>query len=114
MIQLTFFENSAGRLIAFTANGHAEYAPPGEPDILCAAVTAWATGVIGALQDEVRIPLEYRAEEGALYCRIKENEGEAHKQEEADLLFRSMRLACEQIRCTYGAEYIHITKTTCK
>lgn len=66
--------------------------------------------MIGALQDEVQVPLEYRAEEGDLYCRVEEPGVETRKLEDADLLLRSMKLACRQIQCTYGSEYIDITQ----
>lgn len=99
----------AGYLNRFVAEGHAGYAAPGEVDLICAAVTALTTGIIGALQDEVQVPLTYQAEDGLITCEVDLTSLNQTQQEAVDLLLRTLCCAAKQIQMSYGDEYLTVS-----
>lgn len=106
MIEVTFFYRPDHTFSGFRAQGHAGYAPVGETDEVCAGITALCTGTMGALQEVVKIPIDYRTEEGDLYCKVEMDPLPRRKQEDTDLLLQSLNLACRQIMLVYGREYV--------
>ena len=67
------FEREGDRLIAFSSQGHAGAADPGE-DIVCAAVSALLFSVVNTL-DEYHILIDVRlTDKGYLRCEIIEDE----------------------------------------
>lgn len=111
MITVTFRYDETGTCTGFSALGHAGYAAEGEDDILCAAITALTTGTIGSLQDLVKAPLEYLAEEGEIRCELAANRMNPKQLEESQLLFRSLELSCKQVSLTYGDRYVKVIRS---
>lgn len=72
MIHATFFRRSRD-LIGYEINGHAEYAPEGQPDIVCSAVSALAQTTVIGLNEIAHIPADWKIEKsGRLYCRVSD------------------------------------------
>lgn len=105
MIKVNLYEDRKG-LCGFLAEGHAEYAEPGETDEVCAGVTSLAGALVVSLTDLLKLELEYSFEPGRLWCEVKGIPED--KRNEADLLFKSFKLGCEQISYSYGQEYVQV------
>lgn len=110
MITVSFQKDKGQHYKAFLAQGHASYAPEGEADIICAGVTALATGLIGSLHDLLQVKISYVTEEGNIACRIEEKIEDQVLLEKIDLLFSSFSLACKQISISYGKEYLLVNE----
>lgn len=109
MISIYFEQDEKGNYSSFHALGHAEYAlREGEPDIVCAGITALLSGLITSLSDLLEIKIEYHLEEGDLFCRVLESQEEQRK--EINLLFASYEKSCEQISYSYGKKFVQIKK----
>ena len=106
MIKVNLYEDQKG-LCGFLADGHADYAEPGETDEVCAGITSLAGSLVVSLTDLLKLELfEYSLEPGRLWCKIEDIPED--KRNEADLLFKSFKLGCEQISFSYGQEYVQV------
>ena len=102
-------KNSAGAYLGFTCMGHAGYAKRHltyqEPDILCAAISAWTIGTINALQELAGEKLSVQTEEttGFLKCDV-----EGSLQEKSIFLLDTMVFSLENISREYGKQYLQV------
>lgn len=112
MIKIFFEQDPEGNYYAFQALGHADYAQrAGDPDIVCAGITALLTGLITSLDDILDLKVEYLLEEGNITCKILEDFPlEPNKQEALNLLFSSYEKSCHQIALSYGQKFVQIKR----
>lgn len=85
-----------------TVDGHAGYAEAGN-DIICAAVSALAQGLVHALQALTEDPVT---------CQISDGHMDIHYRdlsERGTLLIDSFFLAVSDIQLTYGERYVQAT-----
>lgn len=94
-------QKSAGSLLGFTYEGHAEYADYGQ-DIVCAGVTAQLMMAYNGLDSILGIPLslDMDAEGGYLSFAITSNQ--APVIEKAQVLMETLRLGLEGIKQQYN------------
>lgn len=83
-------------------NGHAGYAPAGEDDIVCAAVSVLAQSFILSIESLTDDKIGYEIENGHIEIRYKD------LSENAVLLLRSFYIAMKQIETDYGEQYLKI------
>ena len=97
MVTLTLYRQAGERYYAFELEGHAGYAEPGE-DIVCAALTALGTTLIGAVEDLLEVDCEYVAGPGLISLEVPGVGSYSEAMEEKiDLLFRAFGLGCRQV-----------------
>ncbi len=70
MIKVQVRRAPDGTIAEVKANGHAEYADPGE-DIVCAGVSALVVTALIGLEKVARHPYEGKATSGKMYCKVK-------------------------------------------
>ena len=89
----------------FYCMGHAGYARPGKPDILCAAVSALTIGTINSLEELAGEKLSVKQEEqtGFLKCEF-----EGSLQEKSVFLIESMVFNLENLSREYGKKYLQV------
>ena len=85
-----------------TVDGHAGYAKTGN-DIICAAVSALAQGLIHSLDTLTEDTIGYRLVDGHIDINYRD------LSERGKLLIDSFFLAVSDIQLTYGEEYVKIT-----
>ena len=85
--------------------GHAEYARPGEPDVVCAAISALTIGTINSLEELAgeRLSVSQDEQTGFLKCDF-----ESALQEKSNFLMESMVFSLENISREYGREYLQV------
>ncbi len=85
--------------------GHAEYARPGEPDIVCAAVSALTIGTVNSLEElageRLRVSQDQRT--GFFKCDF-----EGTLQEKSSFLMDSMVFSLENISREYGKKFLQV------
>ena len=94
-------QNNAYR--AFTCMGHAEYAKPGMPDILCAAISALTIGTINSLEELAgeKVSKTSNDETGFLRCEFQ-----SVLHEKSSFLMDSMVFSLENLSREYGKKYL--------
>lgn len=98
MITITAERPDGGMIRLFRATGHAGAGPYGQ-DIVCAAVTAITATVIGGLQENVGLTVDYTLESGLLEIRLPDSADLSDRQcEDAALLLDVLMLGCRQIQ----------------
>lgn len=85
-----------------TVDGHAGYAKTGN-DIICAAVSALAQGLIHSLTALTEDKISYHAADGHIDINYKD------LSERGNLLIDSFFIAVSDIQLTYGSDYVNIT-----
>ena len=96
MIKVGYFYNDDFKLKGFSVKGHAEYAEYGK-DIVCAAVTTHAVGVINSLDVLQKVEFEnVIAEEGHIECLVKDKDID-----KSQLLLQHFQLAISEIKREY-------------
>ena len=92
------------RIIAFTCNGHAEYAKESE-DIVCAAISVLVINTINSIEalTSTQPIVEAEQESGYIHCSFEDD-----ITEDAALLLESMILGLSQIKEQYGTKYIDV------
>lgn len=85
--------------------GHAEYARKGQPDILCAAISALTIGTVNSLEELAgeRLKTVQNEESGFLRCDF-----ESTLQEKSSFLMDSMVFSLENISREYGGKYLQV------
>ena len=85
--------------------GHAEYAKPGEPDVVCAAISALTIGTVNSLEELAgeRLSVTQDEQTGFLKCDF-----ESTLQEKSNFLMDSMVFSLENISREYGREYLQV------
>lgn len=106
MIRLSF--SNKENALSFVARGHAAYAEEGEPDILCAAISALCATVVGSLQENLKLEPEYRLEEGHLYAKQSLESLEENEKKAVELLFQTLYVGAKQISLSYGERYLKV------
>ena len=93
-----------GRIIAFTCNGHANYAKESE-DIVCAAISMLVINTINSIEalTDTKPIVETEQESGYIHCSFEED-----ITKDAALLLDSMILGLSQIKEQYGSKYIDV------
>jgi hypothetical protein len=105
MTTITICKDKDGSYKGFYCMGHADYAEPGEPDVVCAAVSALTIGTINSLEEltDEKITVTKNEEEAFLRCDI-----ESTLKENSVLLMDAMVHVLEGITEEYGEEYVQI------
>lgn len=111
MIKVSLYRDEES-IKAFECKGHADYRPSGETDEVCAGVTAIASTTVAALSDILSVELEYKFEEGYLYCKVLDMK--TADKDDVDLLFKTFKLGCDQIEYSYGSEYVKVNPEIAK
>lgn len=103
MTTVVIRRTKAQRYTGFTCMGHAEYAKPGKPDILCASISVLVINTINSLEKLAGETLQVDSDEetGYIRCRI-----ESDLQEKSILLMDSMVFGLQQLASTYGEKYL--------
>ncbi len=85
--------------------GHAEYAKPGRPDVVCAAVSALTIGTVNSLEELAGEKLTTSQDEktGFLKCDF-----ESTLQAKSNFLMDSMTFSLENISREYGQKYLQV------
>ena len=84
-----------------TVDGHAGYAETGN-DIICAAVSALAQGLVHSLEALTDDRISYRVMDGHIDIEYE------NLSEQGRLLIDSFFIAVSAVQATYGNEYVHI------
>ena len=85
--------------------GHAEYAKPGKPDVLCAAISALTIGTVNSLEELAGEQLSVTTDEetGFLKCDF-----DSILQEKSCFLMDSMVFSLENLSREYGRKYLQV------
>jgi uncharacterized protein YsxB (DUF464 family) len=94
-----------GSYKGFYCMGHAEYAKPGKPDILCAAISALTIGTINSLEELAgeKLSIVQNEKEGFLKCDF-----ESVLQEKSVFLMDSMVFSLKNLSKEYGKTYLQV------
>ena len=105
MTTITICKDKDGSYKGFYCMGHADYAEPGEPDVVCAAVSALTIGTINSLEEltDEKITVTKNEEDAFLRCDI-----ESTLKENSVLLMDAMVHVLEGITEEYVEEYVQI------
>ena len=107
MVHLKLWQDNAGRLCAFEANGHSGYAEEGS-DIVCAAVSVLAITCINAVETICGTPMLVKGgENGYLSARLSDKLTTEHERD-AQTLLRALRLGWESLAEEYP-RYVHFS-----
>lgn len=89
----------------FTCMGHAGYARPGKPDILCASISVLVINTINALEELAgeMVQVSTNEETGFIQCIF-----ESSLQEKSIFLMDSMVFGLQQLSETYGKKYLTV------
>lgn len=85
--------------------GHAEYAKPGKPDVLCAAISALTIGAVNSLEQLAGERMSVTADEETGFIRC---EFEGILQEKSCFLMDSMVFSLENLSREYGRKYLQV------
>lgn len=95
----------AQRYVGFTCMGHAEYARPGQPDLLCASISMLVINTVNSLEELAGETLRVSSNEetGFIQCAI-----ESDLQEKSIFLMDAMVFGLQQLARTYGEKYLTV------
>ena len=97
MIKIKYHYTDEFRRKGFTIKGHADFAPIGQ-DIVCAAVTSNAIGVINSLDTLAKVNFDsVIGQEGFIECIVNENS----LNEKTNLLLEHFELTMKSIQKDY-------------
>ncbi len=105
MTTVVIRRTKAQRYVGFTCMGHADYAKPGKPDILCASISVLVINTINSLEELAGETLQVSSDEktGFIQCIM-----ESDLQEKSVFLMDSMVFGLQQLARTYGEKYLTI------
>lgn len=105
MVTVEILKDQAGSYKGISCLGHAEFAKPGKPDIVCAAVSTLVIGTINSLTDLAGedVSVEQEEESGLLICKMN-----GKLQEKSSFLVDSMIFNLENIKKEYGGKYLKV------
>ena len=85
--------------------GHAGYAKPGKPDILCASISTLVINTINALEELAGEPMQVsdNEETGFIQCIF-----ERDLQDNSTFLVDAMVFGLQQLTATYGEKYLTV------
>lgn len=107
MITAQLFRNSDHQYWGFRIQGHAGYAPEGEDDIVCAAVSVLALNTANSIEALTKVQPVCHMEDGEFSCEIAELRS-GKQFPDAVLLLKSLVLGLQSIAETYGTQYLHV------
>ncbi|GAB6138376.1 ribosomal-processing cysteine protease Prp [Halanaerobaculum tunisiense] len=105
MIEVKLKRTKEDNIYAFSAQGHAEYAPEGE-DIICAAVSVILQTAVFGLQDYLELELTVDTNNGWLSCQIPPS---LAQDKEVKAILETMSIGLEETAQAYS-DYIKIIK----
>lgn len=110
MIKIKLVRNGRGHITRFTVSGHAYYDEPGK-DIVCAGVSAVATGAVNAIEKLTGLvpDAEVSERDGLLKVVTPASDDEA-RNAQVQLLLEGMLASLESIADAYG-KYVKIQET---
>ncbi|MFD0674352.1 ribosomal-processing cysteine protease Prp [Cohnella sp. GCM10027633] len=110
MIKITLVRNGRSHITRFTVSGHAYYDDPGK-DIVCAGVSAVATGTVNAIEKLTGLApdAEVSEKDGLLKVVTPISDDEA-RNAQVQLLLEGMLVSLESIADAYG-KYVKIKVT---
>ena len=105
MTTVVIYRDKKGSYKGFCCMGHAEYAKPGRPDVLCAAISVLTIGTVNSLEELAKEPMKVTANEdtGFLKCDF-----ENVLQEKSSFLMDSMVFSLERLSREYGRKYLQV------
>lgn len=105
MTTVVIRKDREGSYRGFTCMGHAEYAKPGKPDVLCAAVSVLVIGTVNSLTELAGEQVSVREDEasGFLGCEFRDI-----LQEKSSFLMDSMVFSLENLSREYGRKYLQV------
>jgi len=103
MTTITFERFADGNYKGFICKGHAEFAKDGDPDILCAAISALTESTINALEELAHEKLDYEVKDGFLKCDFN-----CKLQEKSVFLVETLVFSLKQLEKKYGKKYIKV------
>lgn len=99
MTVITVFKRN-GRILGFSAKGHAGFARSGE-DIVCAAISALTQTTAMGVIEIVHCPVSFDVNDGELSLMLKDGVSD-EKQREVELLVGTMLLGLSSIKKEYN------------
>ncbi|MBM7701374.1 ribosomal-processing cysteine protease Prp [Metabacillus iocasae] len=108
MIKVTISRNEDKKIIAFTMNGHAQFAEHGK-DLVCAGASAVSFGTINAIHALCGVTphIDQAAKDGGyLHCKIPKNV-DSTTFDKVQMLLEGMVVSLQTIELDYG-NYINI------
>lgn len=110
MIKITLVRNRQGHITRYTVSGHAYYDDPGK-DIVCAGVSAVATGTVNAIEKLTGlVPDAEVSEKDGLLKVATPSSNDATRNAQVQLLLEGMLVSLESIADAYG-KYVTIKQT---
>ncbi len=105
MTTIVVRRDKRGSYRGFYCMGHAEYAKPGKPDILCAAISALTIATVNSLEELAgeRVSVAEDASTGFLRCDFEDI-----LQEKSSFLMDSMVFSLENLSREYGRKYLQV------
>lgn len=105
MTTVVVLKGGDGSYKGFYCMGHAEYAKPGKPDILCAAVSALTIGTVNSLEELAGETLHISANEknGFLRCDF-----DSVLKEKSVFLMDAMVFTLQNLSREYGSSYLQV------
>lgn len=105
MTTVVICRTKAQKYAGFTCMGHAGYAKPGKPDILCASISVLVINTINSLEELAGETLQVTSNEetGFIRCVIESN-----LQDKSVFLMDTMVFGLQQLARTYGEKYLTV------
>ncbi len=105
MTTVVIRRTKAQRYTGFTCMGHADYAKPGKPDILCASISVLVINTINSLEELAGETMQVTSNEetGFIRCVI-----ESDLQDKSVFLMDAMVFGLQQLARTYGERYLTV------
>lgn len=104
MIKLKIERDKQNRILGFSVEGHAGFAPHGQ-DIVCAAVSALALTAVLSLKKLLNLKLDFKNSDGLLVCRLPEMDNDVRSK--AEIIVNTMLIGIRETKKNYP-EYIEI------
>ena len=103
MITVTIQKDDKGQYKGFHCFGHAGYAKPGMPDILCSAVSVLVINTMNCMEDlnNERLHVESQEENGYILCQF-----EKPLSSESIILMEAMIYGLQDLCKNYGKKYL--------
>ncbi len=105
MTTIVVLKDDSGSYKGFYCMGHAEYAKPGKPDILCAAISALTIGTLNSLEElaEEKVHIVSNEENGFLRCDFH-----SVLKEKSVFLMDAMVFTLQNLSREYGERYLQV------
>ncbi|MDI3534214.1 MAG: uncharacterized protein PWQ82_579 [Thermosediminibacterales bacterium] len=104
MIKLKIERDRQNRILGFSVEGHAGFAPHGQ-DIVCAAVSALTLTAVLSLKKLLNLKLDFKNSDGLLVCRLPEMDNDVRSK--AEIIVNTMLIGIRETKKNYP-EYIEV------